>query len=510
MYASERSVEVKGATEGSGYLIAPNLILTSWHVVGAVKTAQIRVLGQYQAGASPVDFERFPAEILWPDHDPGEENDFALLRASRPVPCGGPVGWMALQKTGELEVQATGFPNFRVFTNSFLGRFGLGSRRERDTHQIRGTVSAGSILKQRQFGAGNFEVALRPECVPAASKEMWEGMSGAALFSGDRLLGVVKGVSEVRDYHRLHAQPVERLFTRNDVQSAVRSAGLELPAQLAQGSTAHAFNPSAHLHFLDRHEVSIQILDQFDSWQPEQRLPLFLVLRAREDDDVRKLIQRLREDEFRLTKYSLTIKEISWPAGVRPGEAEKRLEGEVKRAFGYTSDERKAVLTAESVYRHLPGDNNVMLIYSIISTDDLRGTDQQAILAWWQAFWRKIAACGGKIAVFIVLEQCAKAGACCTNPALHECAALAAAGGDCPANLDMSWFCLDDLEPIRKHDIARWLESLEQRQRDWKESIEQVGIRLDVAFDQPQVLPRRLRCVKLGLPVLLGEQRGQG
>jgi hypothetical protein len=258
-----RVVEILGTMEGSGFLIGPGLVLTAWHVLrpatGAPfpKLVEVRILRDYQRAAHADRLKTRSAELLWPHDDLGEDYDFALLRLldSTPGLHDGPVPWADLPDWDEIEVEAVGFPDFGIFTNKAIDPKKPFS--ERDTVPIRGRVPAASGWKQRHvYGQGLFDVVLRQEDLPRDSSLGWEGISGAAVFAGRILVGVVRAAAEGRSgLHRLRALPVARLFTRDDVRSALHDVGLDLPPSgvLCSGSEP---SPGFASDLLDRFGVA--------------------------------------------------------------------------------------------------------------------------------------------------------------------------------------------------------------------------------------------------------------
>lgn len=165
---AERVVEVWApASErpfGSGYLISDGLVLTAGHVVdGAGRGIEVRPLGQDAW---------IRARVVWR----GKLGDVALLRLTR-------------RRPGRLHVRIGQFATDRRAQCRGVG-FPLAQEHGgvRDTEDIVGEIVPGAGAKR-----GVLTVTIQGS-VPAADDSghsPWEGMSGAAIFSAELLVGVV-------------------------------------------------------------------------------------------------------------------------------------------------------------------------------------------------------------------------------------------------------------------------------------------------------------------------------
>jgi formylglycine-generating enzyme required for sulfatase activity len=229
-----RIVEIKGSKEGSGYLVAPCLILTAWHVVkpsvedSTTRQVPVRIYKEYQDARGEARYQARMAEVIWPPSNSVENDDFALLvTKEETAPSDDPVDWVELSDNGTLKVDGIGFPESNII--EVRSREGEGEDfKERDTREIKGRVHLGSDLKTRKQ-TGVFEVVLWEEDLPEGSQQRWEGMSGAALFAGRDLIGIVTRVTQERGFHRLWGLSVDRIFGRDEVRKAIFKAKLRAP-----------------------------------------------------------------------------------------------------------------------------------------------------------------------------------------------------------------------------------------------------------------------------------------
>lgn len=197
------------AVHGSGYLVAPGLVLTAAHVVNGQGDASDGPVTVELAGRSP---ERLSAEILWIRYD--DDVDAALLRltaAPLPAPSDPAVRWGTLvTELSGREVVALGFPRLQR------------DDRGRDIEQLSGHIHPGTGARRRRYEIHGVTFPLRTGGAEQVSP--WGGMSGAAVFHNDLLIGVVCHDRRPDGGSRLGATRVADLFAEPAFRAALRSA----------------------------------------------------------------------------------------------------------------------------------------------------------------------------------------------------------------------------------------------------------------------------------------------
>ncbi|MFD8479970.1 hypothetical protein [Kitasatospora sp. NPDC059673] len=195
-----------GGKRGSGYLLTPNLVLTAGHCVqSAGTTATVRRLCRYaedRYALMPDEGVAFRVEIK-------NDLDFALLtRAEDTDPFAiRNNGWPGDVRLGRLfgkdrvPAQALGFPESQVDK--------VGPKNLMNVEDARGSIFP--MSGSREFIQSlNFQIETGTSPTRSGTS-LWSGMSGAALFSGDHLVGVI-----VRDRAtiegRLLAVPINLIF----------------------------------------------------------------------------------------------------------------------------------------------------------------------------------------------------------------------------------------------------------------------------------------------------------
>lgn len=194
--ARERIAAVFGGrTQGSGYLLAPNLVLTAAHVVGDCEAPSVIVPG----GVGKVR-----CRVAW-TRDDNRRCDVALLVAERDVvdeetaAAFEPLVWgRAYDLRAWPGAQAIGYPHVQRDAAGDL-----------DTDQVVGALKPGSHLLSGRHVLDSDHGAPAPQ--PDGGSP-WAGMSGAAVFVDGLLAGVVCADPGGWRHGRLTVTPSETLW----------------------------------------------------------------------------------------------------------------------------------------------------------------------------------------------------------------------------------------------------------------------------------------------------------
>ncbi|RRQ75526.1 hypothetical protein CQW39_26465 [Streptomyces griseofuscus] len=215
---------------GSGYRVGAGHVLTAAHVVAGTSGVRVRFdadrPGEWSA----------PARIVLS----AAAADVALLELAD-VPTGRtgvePPRYAAVPDADVvLPFSAMGFPRFKL-RDSDSGSSGEGGAggtpgRYRDSCHVTGTVS---VLSNRREGTLELAVAA-PPADPEPHRSPWEGMSGALVWCGGAVVGLVSAHHRADGLGRLAAGRVERWYeslTAADSDCLRRWAGL--PSHTALG-----------------------------------------------------------------------------------------------------------------------------------------------------------------------------------------------------------------------------------------------------------------------------------
>lgn len=196
----------------SGYRVTATAVITAAHAIGESSSAEIRFdadqPGEWVAAASLAWLDKgIDLAVLTIDERPAERIEPALFGR-------------AAEKDAVLPCSAVGFPRFKLRDD--LGR----DSQFRDSFHLTGSIA---LLSNRR--EGTFEVAVKaPERDPDPAVSPWQGISGAALWSEGRIIGMVGEHHRADGLGRLAAIRVSRWYEESTTASFRVLAGLlELP-----------------------------------------------------------------------------------------------------------------------------------------------------------------------------------------------------------------------------------------------------------------------------------------
>ncbi|MGW3692410.1 trypsin-like peptidase domain-containing protein [Streptomyces sp. NPDC005149] len=202
---------------GSGYLVAPDLVLTAAHVVEDAARVGTRVQVQ---PLDATDAESWlPCDVAWIRDDNGV--DAALLRITA-APGRAPAvpevqRWGRLTGTDPgIPWQAVGFPDVAPDVAGL-----------RESEHLSGTLNPGSRRRGRRYAA------LISATAPGdLGDSPWSGTSGAAMFCGDLLTGVVVVDPAHWRHGRVEAVPIQLLSEDAAFRALIEKAtGLPLAVE---------------------------------------------------------------------------------------------------------------------------------------------------------------------------------------------------------------------------------------------------------------------------------------
>ena len=173
------ALDDKPGRRGSGYRVGPDAVLTAAHVIDGAVSIRVRfdadLPGEWVTEATS----------CWTD----PRSDLAVLTIT-PREVGPQVAVPRFGRISDraavLAARAVGFPRFKLKSDDGAD-VDDDQPRYRDSHQADGSVA---VLSNRREGTLEVTVPL-PERDPDPEVSPWEGMSGAAVWVGDRIVGVI-------------------------------------------------------------------------------------------------------------------------------------------------------------------------------------------------------------------------------------------------------------------------------------------------------------------------------
>jgi hypothetical protein len=190
-----------GSCRGSGYLVAPGVVLTAAHVLCGASAVHVRLdVGR------PLEID-VPADTWWANAD----TDLAVVVIPDGVTAGRQVEVAQFGRAGDstavLSVQALGFPRFKLRSSAA----GAGEPAVfRDLDQVTGHTPVAANRRQGTLAVYLDDPA--PATEGPAAPSPWEGMSGAAVWADGRIIGVVAEHHPSEGTGRLTAQRIDRVY----------------------------------------------------------------------------------------------------------------------------------------------------------------------------------------------------------------------------------------------------------------------------------------------------------
>lgn len=221
--ADIRSLDQNGIVRqvGSGYLVAPRLILTVRHLVepdwdGTYDNARpcypnFSVRVGHPLYTSPVVCE---AMVVWRHPN----RDAALLEIDTSLNVR-PIAWGRFACGDGSECKSIGFPRFA----NYNGR--------RHTVVISGPVQPFTMGPSNTYAldVGVVPAVGEPDPETGEAEPEWSGLSGAAVICAHHVVGIVANDDELFLNHRIYAVRVDQLFTDPDFVECLRQASGSMP-----------------------------------------------------------------------------------------------------------------------------------------------------------------------------------------------------------------------------------------------------------------------------------------
>ncbi|MFG2649067.1 trypsin-like peptidase domain-containing protein [Streptomyces sp. NPDC048436] len=314
----------KPGRRGSGYRVGERRVLTAAHVVsGPVASVRVRfdadLPGEWSAEAGVV--------LL------AEAADVALLEIPDAPPGSAPVETPRYAAVPEsdvvLPVSAMGFPRFKLRDDSMRLLDDGAPSQYRDSCHVVGTVS---VLSNRREGTLELAV-LAPHAALEPGRSPWEGMSGAVVWSGGAVIGVVSSHHRSDGLGRLAASRVDHWYevlSPGELASLHDDAGLPKPGGLGSAAGPDGFQTPGSLAALPSDLPLRELMGLVDALV---RIPslrdansLGLVLAS---IDAEIAANRPRDSRLRMDIYGIVRTCLSYPGTLdQLLEAVRLLEGE--------------------------------------------------------------------------------------------------------------------------------------------------------------------------------------
>jgi hypothetical protein len=213
---------------GTGYLLAPGLVLTARHVVEELIATRVRLLEPDEDGLPGAIGVRHEARVAWTG---GSDLDLALLAPSDGESPFRASVWPAvvgrLADRAAVRVDALGFPR------------AMDTPAHADTLHIEALASAWTGLRGPSL-------LLDVQTVRPQVPDAWKGMSGAAVFAGDHIVGVVEAVPVQLADGALRATRADLLFDDETAAALLTGAKVRLSGRTIDAAYVDSLPRAGH------------------------------------------------------------------------------------------------------------------------------------------------------------------------------------------------------------------------------------------------------------------------
>lgn len=207
---------------GTGYLLAPGLVLTARHVVDGTLSMHARLLEPDADGLPGRIGRRQPTKVAWSG---GADLDIALLVPGDSsvafLPGASPGIVARLAERGAVRVDALGFPR------------AMDTPAHADTLHVEAVVSPWT-------GVRGASLLLDVKTARPDGADEWKGMSGSAVFAGDRIVGVVEAVPARLAEGTLRATRAGLLFNDDDARAILAASSVRRSEQVVDAAYVDA------------------------------------------------------------------------------------------------------------------------------------------------------------------------------------------------------------------------------------------------------------------------------
>jgi len=194
---------------GTGYFVSPQLVLTASHVVPE-DAVEVRARVESSGENHYADAAEGKVKPAWRD----TRLDVVLLKVSPGLSHAEPVAWMEELLQSDLPWRSTGYPD--------------AATQIVDQHtQFTTSGMKGEIYSQGGGGQGQRELELTVD--NPAGAESWRGISGAPVFSEDKIAGIIRQVPKDYKGGRLRALPSAVLLAVASFRHALEPQWLDWP-----------------------------------------------------------------------------------------------------------------------------------------------------------------------------------------------------------------------------------------------------------------------------------------